>query len=125
MIAELKVYGNPSSLEPTKTYTVYRLTPYTVGLIQDFMFKKFDIKELVKNDEDFKEVAHEKISSLSEKEQGEEITRFLRILFPEITEEEIWMLDYGDGTGNDGQFFEFVNIINNYANNESNRSLKN
>ena len=34
MIAELKIYGNPSSLEPTKTYTVYRLTPHTMSVVQ-------------------------------------------------------------------------------------------
>lgn len=120
MIAELKVYGNPSSLEPTKTYTVYRLTPYTMGLVQDFLFKKFDKKELTEPG-----AVKKKYEGASDKEMQEDLVRLLRIFFPDITEEEIWMLDYGDGTGNDGQFYEFVNAINNYANNESNHSLKN
>ena len=45
--------------------------------------------------------------------------------YPEITEDDIWMLDYGDGSGNNGQFYEFVNAINDYANAESQRALKN
>lgn len=125
MIAELKIYGDPSSLEPTKTYPVYRLTPYTMGLFQDFLFKRFDKKELVKGNTDFKEVANEKYAEFSNEEMGEEITRLLRILFPKITTEEIWQIDFGDGSGNNGQFYEFVNAINEYANAESNRALKN
>ena len=53
------------------------------------------------------------------------MTRLLKIFFPEITDDEIMMLDYGDGSGNNGQFYEFVNAINDYANAESQRALKN
>lgn len=122
MIAELKVYGNPSSLEPTKTYTVYRITPHTQGLVQDFIFKRFSEEEISNNN---KEIVDKKYAKYSNEEMVEEGARLLRIFFPEITEEEIWMLDYGDGTGKNGQFYEFINAISEYANKESNRSLKN
>ncbi len=120
MIAELKVYGDPSSLEPTKTYPVYRLTPHTMGLVQDFLFKKFNKEELADN-----KAVEKKYASVSEEEVQEDMVRLLQIFFPKITIEEINMLDYGDGTGNNGQFYEFVNAINEYANAESNRALKN
>lgn len=120
MIAELNVYGNPSSLEPTKTYTVYRLTPYTMGLVQDFLFKKFDREEL-KDDK----AIEKKYENATNEEAQEDMVRLLKIFFPEITYDEIAMLDYGDGTGNNGQFYEFINAINDYANSESSRALKN
>lgn len=121
MIAELKVYGNPSSLEPTKTYTVYRITPHTMGAVQDFLFKRFSKEELQQGDE----VVDKKYATYSNEEVQQDMVRLLRIFFPEITGEEIQMLDYGDGTGENGQFYEFVNAINDYANSESSRSLKN
>lgn len=122
MIAELKVYGDPSSLEPTKTYPVYRITPHTWGLVQDFIHKKFSKEELLDNRQ---EVVDRKYAEYSEEEINQEMVRLLKIFFPKITEEEIQMLDYGDGSGTSGQFYEFVNAIVNYGNSESNRSLKN
>lgn len=122
MIAELKVYGNPSSKEPTKTYTVYRITPHTWGLVQDFIQKRFNKEELLDSG---KEVVEKKYTKYSEEEVQQEMVRLLKIFFPEITDEEIWMLDYGDGSGTNGQFYEFVNAIVHYGNSESNRSLKN
>ncbi len=120
MIAELKIYGNPSSLEPTKTYTVYRLTPHTMSVVQDFLVKKFNTKELQNSD-----TMKKKIATYTEEEAMQDMTRLLKIFFPEITDEEIMMLDFGDGSGNNGQFYEFVNAINDYANAESQRALKN
>ncbi len=125
MIAELKVYENPSSLEPSKTYTVYRMTPHTWGAVQDFIFKRFSKEELQKDDADFEEIASQKYKTYSDEEIQQEMVRFLRILFPEITDEEIWMLDYGDGSGTSGQFYEFCNQLIAYGNSESSRSLKN
>ena len=122
MIAELKVYGNPSSLEPTKTYPLYRMTPHTWGALQDYMFKKFNKEELLDNSQD---VVKKKFATYSEEEMAQEAARLLKIFFPEITDEEIWMLDYGDGTGENGQLYEFLNDLNAYATAESNRSLKN
>lgn len=122
MIAELKVYGDPSSLEPTKTYTVYRITPHTMATLQDFLFKRFNENEIKSSGA---EVVEAKYKHYSEEEIQEDMVRLLRIFFPEITQEEISMLDYGDGTGKNGQFYEFVNAINDYANAESNRALKN
>ena len=122
MIAELKVYGDPSSLEPTKTYTVYRITPHTWGAVQDFIHKRFNKEELL---DSRKEVVEKRYNKFSEEEIQQEMVRLLKIFFPEITEKEIWMLDYGDGSGTNGQFYEFVNAIVNYGNSESDRSLKN
>ena len=122
MIAELKVYGNPSSKEPTKTYTIYRMTPHTWGALQDFIFKRFNKEELLDSSI---EVVNKKYAKYSEKEIAEDATRLLKIFFPEITDEEIWMLDYGDGTGENGQLYEFLNALNEYATAESKRSLKN
>lgn len=113
MIAELKVYGSCSSLEPTKVYTVYRMTPHTMGLVQDFIVKKFG-GEIP----DAKKYA-------TEDEAASDMERFLQILFPTITKEEIYMLDFGDGTGNNGQFYEFVKAIADYGNAESSRASKN
>ena len=120
MIAELKVYGDPSSPEPTKTYTVYRLTPHTMGAVQDFLFKKFNKEELADN-----KAVEKKYASATNEEVMEDMVRLLQIFFPAITDEEVEKLDFGDHSGNNGQFYEFVNAINAYANNESNRSLKN
>lgn len=125
MIAELKIYGNPSSEKETKSYKVYRLTPHTVGAIQDFLFNRFDKEELQKAGKEFNAITDEKYANHSTKEMEEEMVRLLRILFPEITIEEINMLDYGDGSGENGQFYEFIYAIHDYANKESNRSLKN
>ena len=122
MIAELKVYGNPSSKEPTKTYTVYRMTPHTWATVQDFMVKRFSAEELL---DDSQEIVEKKYATYSEEEIAEDATRLLKIFFPEITDEELWMLDYGDGTGENGQVYEFINALNNYATAESRRSLKN
>ena len=123
MIAELKVYGNPSSPEPSKVYTLYRLTPYTKGLIQDYLYKKFKQEELEAMTEE--EIAKKLKDIVPEEEMMAEATRFLKILFPEITEEELLMLDYGDGTGNNGQFYEFVNAINKFGEAEDRRAIKN
>lgn len=122
MIAELKVYGNPSSKEPTKVYPLYRMTPHTWGALQDYMLKRFSGEELANNSQ---EVVNKKYAQYSQEEIGKEATRLLKIFFPEITDEEIWMLDYGDGTGENGQLYEFLNALNDYATAESNRSLKN
>lgn len=113
MIAQLNIYGNPSSQEPTKVYTVYRLTPYTMGLVQDFITKKFG-----------GEIPDAKMYK-SEDEAASDMERFLQILFPQITKEEVYMLDFGDGTGNNGQFYEFIRAIADYGNSESNRASKN
>ena len=122
MIAELKVYGDPSSLEPTKTYTVYRITPHTWGAVQDFIHKRFNKEELL---DSRKEVVEKRYNKFSEEEIQQEMVRLLKIFFPEITEKEIWMLDYGDGSGTNGQFYEFCNQLIAYGNSESSRSLKN
>lgn len=122
MIAELKIYGNPSSLEPTKTYTLYRLTPHTWNTVQDFLYKRFSQKEMEDNSQ---EVVDKKYTGFSNEEMQKEAERLLKIFFPEITYEEVEMLDYGDGSGNNGQFYEFVSAIYMYGNSESNRSLKN
>lgn len=122
MIAELKVYGDPSSKEPTKVYPLYRMTPYTWGLVEDFMFKRFTKEEMLDTSQ---EVVNKKYASYSKEEIGDEATRLLRIFFPQITNEELWQLDYGDGTGENGQVFEFLNRVIAYASAESKRSLKN
>lgn len=113
MIAELKIYGDSSSLEPTKVYTVYRLTPYTLGAVQDFITKKFG-----------GEIPDAKMYK-NEDEAACDMERFLKILFPKITKDEIYMLDFGDGTGNNGQFYEFIQAIADYGNAESGRAAKN
>lgn len=123
MIAELHVYGDPTSPNPTKVYTLYRLTPYTKGLIQDYLLQKFKREELETSSEE--ELSNKFQENVSEEEINEEATRFLRIFFPQITEEELLMLDFGDGTGYNGQFYEFVNAINEFANREDKRALKN
>lgn len=113
MIAQLNIYGNPSSLEPTKVYTVYRLTPHTLGAVQDFISKKFG-----------GDIPDAKMYK-SEDEAAYDMERFLQLLFPTITKEEIYMLDFGDGTGNNGQFYEFIQAIADYGNAESGRAAKN
>ena len=123
MIAELNVYGNPSSLEPTKVYTVYRLTPYTKGLVQDFLTKRFKPEELNADDDKLKDIVKEKYED--EEEMWKDIYRLLQIFFPEITEQEMSMLDFGDGSGNNGQFFEFVNTLSAYGDAEDLRAAKN
>lgn len=113
MIAELKIYGDASSLEPTKTYKVYRLTPYTISAVQDFITKKFGGKTPDPN------------SYATEDDAAVDMERFLQILFPQITKDEIYMLDFGDGTGENGQFYEFIREIVAYGNTESGRAAKN
>lgn len=122
MIAELKVYGNPSSKEPTKVYPLYRMTPHTWATVEDFMFKRFSKEEMLDNRQ---EVVNKKYANYSKEEIGDEATRLLKIFFPEITNEELWMLDYGDGTGENGQVFEFLNAVIAHASAEQKRSLKN
>lgn len=122
MIAELKVYGDPSSKEPTKVYPLYRMTPHTWSSVEDFMFKRFTKEEMMDTSQ---EIVNKKYASYSKEEIGDEATRLLRIFFPQITNEELWQLDYGDGTGENGQVFEFLNRVIAYASAESKRSLKN
>lgn len=122
MIAKLEVYGDPSSEKPTKIYPLYRMTPHTWATVQDYMFKRFSKEEMLDNSQD---VVNKKYANYSKEELGDEATRLLRIFFPKITNEELWMLDYGDGTGENGQVFEFLNAVIMYASAEQKRSLKN
>ena len=122
MIAELHIYGNPSSPDPTKVYTVYKLTPYLKGQIQDFILKKFEKEELKKLSGASSETIHtavtEKYDDVSEEEIKQDLIRLLRLFFPEITLEEIMQCDFGDETGTNGQLYEFLNKISFYANKE-------
>ena len=126
MIGQLNVYENPASEEPTKVYKLHRLTPYTKGLVQDFLFKKFKKEELETLDnKTVTDKLNNHYNNISEEELMKDATRFLRIFFPEITEKELYMLDYGDGSGENGQFYEFVNAVFAYGEAEDHRALKN
>ena len=115
MIATLNIYGNCASLEPTKVYTLYRMTPYLLGALQDFIQKRFGDKTPTAED----------YNGVEESDITNDAQRLLQIFFPEITKEELYMIDYGDGTGNNGQFFEFVKAIADYGNREAQRAVKN
>ena len=129
MIAQLKIYGNCSSLEPTKVYTLYRLTPYLKGQLQEFIIKKFNSQELkslngASHDKILSKV-NEKYDEVSEEELKDDIVRLVRLFFPEITVDELAMCDFGDNTGANGQFYEFLNTVSDYAMAQEQRAAKN
>lgn len=129
MIAELHIYENPSSPDPTKVYPVYRLTPYLKGQIQDFILKKFNQEELDnlsgKSSEIINNAVNDKYKSVSDEEIKQDLMRLLRLFFPEITFEEIMKCDFGDNSGTNGQLYEFLNKLIAYATNEDQRAVKN
>lgn len=129
MIAELHIYGDCSSLKPTKVYPVYRLTPYLKGQVQDFILKKFNSEELKNlsgaSPETINAEVTKKYDDVSDEEVKQDLIRLLRLFFPEITYDEILKCDFGDETGTNGQLYEFLNKIISYAKNEEQRAVKN
>ena len=129
MIAELHIYEDPSSLEPTKVYPVYWLTPYLKGQVHDFILKKFSQEEVKslsgKSPETINAAVSEKYENVSDEEIEKDLIRLLRLFFPKITFEEIMKCDFGDNSGTNGQLFEFLNKIIDYAMNEEQRAVKN
>lgn len=69
MIAELKIYEDCSSQEPTKTYPVYQLTTKVTKRIADFQVK------------------YEK--DMTMEEATRELNYLFKTIFPTITDEEL------------------------------------
>lgn len=98
MIAELNIYKNCSDEKPMKTYTIRRMPSYITAKMTDILTK------LEKN--------------LTNEEAMKEFDTLFKMLFPEITDEELQLADFGD------KMKVIYAIAENY-NNIGSRALKN
>jgi hypothetical protein len=77
MIAELKIYKDCSSEEPINTYTIRRMPSYVTAKMTDILTK---IQE----------------KGMSNEDAMTEFDSLFKMLFPEITDEELRLADFGD-----------------------------
>lgn len=102
MIAELKIYEDCSSPEPTKTYPLYRVTTRVTKQMADFQKKYETMKPTA---DDYEEVMGD-------------LDFILKTIFPKITDEELEIASLDDK-------MDFVWAITNHFNNVSNKAIKN
>ena len=98
MIAELKIYEDCSSPEPTKTYPLYRVTTRVTKQLADFQ---------VKSEE-----------GMGTDEAMEELRFVFKTIFPKITDEELDCVSIEE-------MMDFVWAVVNHFNNVSGKNLKN
>ena len=102
MIAELKIFEDCSSKEPTKTFPLYQITTRVSKQMADFKDKYDNFKP---TSDDYEEVMND-------------LDDLIRKVFPKITDDEL------DNVPLDNKM-EFVWAVVNHFNSIANRTLKN
>lgn len=102
MIAELKIYEDCSSEEPTNVYTMYRTTTRVSKQMADLQQKYTKMQATA---DDYEEVI-------------QDLDSLLKTIFPKITDEELESLSVEEK-------MDFVWAIANHFNQVANKALKN